>query len=254
MAHRGADAVGAGVAAADDDHVLALARGWAHVRRRCRAGLGVRGEELHREVDALEVAALDRQDRAAASRRCRGRSRRTPAAASAARRSSPTLALQTKLMPSSSMSSTRRWTTSRLSSFMFGMPYMSRPPTVGALEDGDRVAGLVELRGGGEAGGAGADDRDLLAGATCGGSRHDPAFLEALVDDRSFDVLDRDRRLVDAEHARAFARRGADAAGELGEVVRLVQAVERLLPQAAVDEVVPLRDEVVDRAARWPCR
>jgi hypothetical protein len=28
-----------------------------------------------------------------------------------------------------------------------------------------------------------------------------------------------------------------------------VQAVERLLPQAAVDEVVPLRDEVVDRAA-----
>jgi hypothetical protein len=36
---------------------------------------------------------------------------------------------------------------------------------VGALEDGDAVAGLVELVGAGEAGGAGADDGDLFAGA-----------------------------------------------------------------------------------------
>ena len=36
---------------------------------------------------------------------------------------------------------------------------------VGALEDGDAVAGLVELRGGAEPGGAGADDGDFLAGA-----------------------------------------------------------------------------------------
>ena len=48
--------------------------------------------------------------------------------------------------------------------------------------------------------------------------------------------------VVDAEHARAFARRRADAAGELREVVRLVQPLERFLPQAAVDEIVPLRE------------
>ncbi len=36
---------------------------------------------------------------------------------------------------------------------------------VGPLVDGDRVARLVELRGGGEAGGAAADDGDRLAGA-----------------------------------------------------------------------------------------
>ena len=36
---------------------------------------------------------------------------------------------------------------------------------VGALEDGDPVAGLVELRGGGQPRRAGADDGDLLAGA-----------------------------------------------------------------------------------------
>src|SRR5207247_296530 len=40
------------------------------------------------------------------------------------------------------------------------------------------------------------------------------------------------------------------AAGELGEVVRLVQPFVRLPPEPAVDEVVPLRNEVVDRAAR----
>ena len=61
-----------------------------------------------------------------------------------------------------------------------------------------------------------------------GGSADDPAFLPTLVDDRAFDVLDRDRRRVDAEHARAFARRGADAAGEFGKVVGLVQPIERL--------------------------
>src|SRR5258706_15713937 len=36
---------------------------------------------------------------------------------------------------------------------------------VGALKDGDVVAGFVELCGGGESGGAGADDGDFFAGA-----------------------------------------------------------------------------------------
>ena len=56
-------------------------------------------------------------------------------------------------------------------------------------------------------------------------------------------------RLVDAEHAGPFARRGAGAAGELGEVVRLVQPIERVLPAALIDEVVPLGNQIVDRAA-----
>ena len=65
----------------------------------------------------------------------------------------------------------RRCTTCSLSSFMFGMPYIEQAAdAIGALEDGDPVAGLVELRRGAEAGGAGADDGHLLAGATSGGS------------------------------------------------------------------------------------
>ena len=46
---------------------------------------------------------------------------------------------------------------------------------VGALEDGDPVAGLVELSRGGQARRAGADDGDFLARAPLGRLRLDPA-------------------------------------------------------------------------------
>ena len=114
--------------------------------------------------------------------------------------------------------------------------------TIRYFEDGDVVAGVVELRGGGETGGAGADDGDLLARALGRRAGNDPAVVPALVDDRDFDVLDRDGRLVHAEYAGAFARGGADAASELREVIGLVEAFERLMPEALIDEVVPLGD------------
>ena len=120
---------------------------------------------------------------------------------------------------------------------------------IGAFENGDRVAGLVQLRGGAKSRGTGADDRDFLAGAHLRRLGHDPAFFPAVVDDGALDVLDRDRRRIDAEHAGAFARRGTDAAGELGKVVGLVQPIERFVPQAAIDQIVPFRNQVVDRAA-----
>ena len=79
--------------------------------------------------------------------------------------------------------------------------------------------------------------------------RRDPAFVPRAVDDGDFDLLDRDGVLVDAEHARGFARRRAQPAGELGEVVRGVQPRDGLAPLVAVDEVVPVGDEVAERAA-----
>src|SRR5690606_37074295 len=91
------------------------------------------------------------------------------------------------------------------------------------------------------------DDRDALAGAVLRPIRRDPPLGPAAIDDRVLDVLDRDRRIGDAEHARALARRGARAPRELREVVRLVQTVERLLPTSLIDEVVPLWNQVVDR-------
>ena len=56
----------------------------------------------------------------------------------------------------------------------------------------------------------------------------DLAFLEGAVDDGLLDLLDGDRRLVDAQHARGFAGRGTDAAGEFREIVGGVQLRGRL--------------------------
>ena len=98
---------------------------------------------------------------------------------------------------------------------------------IGLLEHRHAVSGAIQLRGGREAGGARADHRDLLPRPRCRRPRHDPAFIERAIDDRQLDRLDRDGILVDAEHARSFAWRRAEQAGELGEVVGLVQPLDR---------------------------
>ena len=54
---------------------------------------------------------------------------------------------------------------------------------------------------------------------------------------------------VEVQRAGGFARRRADAARELGEVVGRMQVARRLLPVAPVDEIVPVRDLVVHRTA-----
>ena len=113
----------------------------------------------------------------------------------------------------------------------------------------DVVAGARELLRARQAGGAGADDRDALAGLARRRLRRDPAFLPALVDDGVLDRLDADRIVVDAEHARRLARRGTDAAGELGELLVECSTSSASLPVLPVDQVVPVRNDVVDRAA-----
>src|SRR5690606_4973236 len=121
---------------------------------------------------------------------------------------------------------------------------------VGAFVDRDLVSGFVELGSAAETGGSAADDGDLLAGATLGRLGLYPPLVEGMLDDRDFDVLDRDRLLVDAEHAGFLARRRADATGELREVVGLEQLQQRLVPPVAVDQVIPLGNDVAQRAAR----
>ena len=74
--------------------------------------------------------------------------------------------------------------------------------------------------------------------------------VEGAVDDRVLDLFDRDRvALADLEHARGLARRGAQTTGELGKVVRRVQLRDRVLETVVVDEVVPVGDQVPERAA-----
>jgi len=100
-----------------------------------------------------------------------------------------------------------------------------------------------------ETGRATADDRHALARAAGGHLRGDPTLVPRAVDDGHLDLLDGHRVGVDAQHARGLARRRAQAAGELGEVVRGVQPLDGITPVVAVDEVVPVGDEVAERAA-----
>ena len=65
---------------------------------------------------------------------------------------------------------------------------------------------------------------------------------------RSID-LDRYRRLIDPQHARCLARSGTDAAGELRKIIGGVQDADGLVPAAAKDQIVPIRNHVVERAA-----
>src|SRR5262249_56544814 len=44
------------------------------------------------------------------------------------------------------------------------------------------------------------------------------------------------------------ARRGADAAGHFGKIIGGMEVARRFLPFAAIDEIVPVRDLIVDRA------
>ena len=120
-----------------------------------------------------------------------------------------------------------------------------------ALVDRDRVPRAAQLLRGGQARRAGADHGDRAAGLDRRRLRHDPALVPRAVDDRDLDLLDRDRvALADLQHARRLARRGAQLAGELREVVGRVQLDDRLAPAVAVDEVVPVRDQVARAGSR----
>ena len=113
------------------------------------------------------------------------------------------------------------------------------------------MAGLVQLRGSTKPGWTGADDGNFSFSrcAKQAASALTQPVLPAVVDDLALDVLDGDGRRADAQDARAFARRGTNATGEFREIIGLMQAFEGFAPKAAIDEVVPFGNEIVDGAA-----
>src|SRR5204863_8258406 len=82
--------------------------------------------------------------------------------------------------------------------------------TIGALENGHPMSGMVELSRGAKTGGSGPDDGNLFSSARFGRLGNDPALLPSFVNDGTLDVFDGDGGGVDPEDARAFARGGAD--------------------------------------------
>ena len=117
------------------------------------------------------------------------------------------------------------------------------------FEQGDPVAGARQLLRRRKPRGTRADYRHALAGPRCRRLGVNPALVEGVIDDGFLDLLDGYRGFVDAEHARGLARGGADAAGELGKIVGGVQHADGFAPVAAVNQIIPIGNDVVQRAA-----
>ncbi len=120
---------------------------------------------------------------------------------------------------------------------------------VAALVQRDPVPSPGQLLRGGHAGRARADHGNRTAGRRARRQWHQPAVVDRPVDDLDLDLLDGDRVVGDAEYAGRLARRRAEPAGELGEVVGGVQGLTRVGPPVPVHQVVPGRDQVAQRAA-----
>ena len=78
----------------------------------------------------------------------------------------------------------------------------------------------------------------------------DPTLAKGALNDCLLDLLDRYRRIVDAQDAGRFAGRRTYPSSELGKVVRGMESTNGFFPAIAVNEVIPIRDDVVERAAR----
>src|SRR5208282_1693773 len=117
------------------------------------------------------------------------------------------------------------------------------------LIDGDGVACAAQLLRGCQAAGPAAHHGHALAGVLLGRLGMNPTLVPGALHHAALDELDRDGGLVDAQHAGGLAGRGTDAAGELGEVVGGMQAADGSFPAAVVHQIVPVGNEVIDRAA-----
>src|SRR5262249_5620145 len=94
----------------------------------------------------------------------------------------------------------------------------------------------------------GADDRNLFPGLERWRFRLDPSLREGTIGDRAFDGFDGDGIILDIERAGGLAWCGTDAAGYFGKIIGGMEVARRFLPLAAIDEIVPVRDLIVDRA------
>ncbi len=131
---------------------------------------------------------------------------------------------------------------------MFGMPYMSNPPGRSARSKTvTRCPALFNCAAAEIPAGPEPMTATVLPVRFLRRFGFDPAVFPAVVNDFALDVLDRDGRIVDSQNARAFARRGTDASGEFGKIIRLVQAFERFLPQAAINQIIPFGNQIMNR-------
>jgi hypothetical protein len=118
-----------------------------------------------------------------------------------------------------------------------------------SFEDGDGVTGGVELIGGGESGGAGADDGHFFAGTHGRMIGLNESFIEGNLNNMFLYFFDGYGWLVDTQYTTALARGRADAPGEFGEIIGGAKDLIGLLPLLAVYMVVELGNDITEGAA-----
>ena len=247
LADRVAHAVGAGVAAADDDDVLVLGAD----RRVLGSGhpAVAHVEVVHGEVHAVELAARHRQ--VARHARADGQDHGVMGVAQLLGADVDADVDAQAQLDALGHELLHAALDDRLLDLEVG--HAEAHEAAGrlvALVEHHGMPGAAQLLRRGHARRPGADDRHAAPALATRGHRDDPAGVPRVVDDRVLDLLDRHRvALADLQHAGGLARRRAQAAGELREVVGGVQLADGVLPAVAVDEVVPVGDQVAQRAA-----
>ena len=219
LAVGGAKAVGAGIAAAEDDDLLA--RGGDRNRRIdlvTEVTLVLLGQEFHREVDAVELASRNGQ---VAGLGCsHGEADRVELRAHLVGVDvEPYVAIGHDF----DALGLHLFDTALdvvLLELEVGNPVHQQPAdAVGSLVERNRVTGARQLLRAGEARRPRTHHRHTFPTPARGRLRHDPAFSPRMVDDVLLDQLDGDGVVVDVEDAGFLARCGAHAPGELWKVI-----------------------------------
>ena len=117
------------------------------------------------------------------------------------------------------------------------------------FEHRHRMTHTGQLLGCRQTGRTGADHGHFFARLDSGWLRLDPTLGPSPVDDGVFNRLDAHRVVVHIQGARCFAGCGANATGELGEVVGAVQNRQGVVPLVGEHQIVEVGDDVVDGAA-----
>ena len=252
--HR-SEAVGSGVAAADDHHVLALGRDGA---RRDRVlgphrPVGER-QEIHGLMDACQLPAGDRQvpghrgagrhdDGVVAGAQFGGRDGRRPGGRSHRHAGHENRALRFHLVQPALQVA--------LLHLELGDAVAQQPAgLVVPLVDGDVVAGPGELLGRGQPGRTRPDDGDPAAGA-CGsggtGFTHSSSQARSMIE-TSTCLIVTGSELMPSTHA-ASQGAGHRRPVNSGKLLVACRRLDRRLPLVPEDQVVPVGDDVAERAA-----
>ena len=117
------------------------------------------------------------------------------------------------------------------------------------LDHRDAVAPVVELIGDCKPRRAGAHHRHIFPRAVGREARLHQVVGKGVFDDAQFVVMHRDGIAVEPAGAGLLTESGADAPGEFGEVICFEKSCQCVGEVPVHDAVVPLRDQIVQRAA-----